>query len=133
MDKITFKCGTRLLLTENILVSRTYGGVLEGRPDAAVNSRLIERFIRSVRQVIYNDAPHIIEPEIDESKGYPRLPEYACAVELTSFEPASDVKADMSHAVVVWFQSQNPLLEHGHIIELLGQLQWRDIATDGHW
>jgi len=133
IEKIILKSGAKPLLLEKLLVRRTYEGVLEGRSDDATNARLISQFVSWVRQVTENQSPHVIDPDVDASKGYPRLPEYACAIELMSFQPAIDSSADMSSAVVVWFQSQSPSLVGARIVEHLEQLSWSDIATDGHW
>src|SRR5215471_6871251 len=109
IQKIMLESAERPLRIERLLVQRTYIGVVEGRPHAEDNVRCIEHFTSWVRKITGFDAPHVFTPTVDESKGYPRLPEYACAIELTSFEPAVDMSTHMSYVVVIWFQAQNPL------------------------
>jgi hypothetical protein len=133
MEKITLKCGTRMLRMEKLLVRRTYEGLLEGRPGEAENARFVGQFTGWVKQTTQNEMPHVVEPTIDRSNGYPLLPDYSCAVELTSFQAAHDKSADMSYSVLVWFQSKNPLLGCAGLFELLKELRWSDIAQDGGW
>lgn len=127
------KCASRPILVDRALIQRTYLGVLEGRPNSLDNDRIIRRFVSWVEQSTGYDVPHVIQPQIDESKGHPRLPEYACAIELTSSQPAADKAADMSYAVVVWFQSENPLLGLPAVPEMVDGLKWSEIARDGQW
>jgi hypothetical protein len=77
------KCTSGPILVDRVLIQRTYLGVLEGRPKSSDNDRIIQQFVSWVEQSTGYDVPYMIQPQIDESKGYPRLPEYACAIQLT--------------------------------------------------
>jgi hypothetical protein len=39
-------------------------------------------------------------------KGYPPLPRYACAIDLTCYQPVIAESGDMSYAVVIWFNQR---------------------------
>jgi hypothetical protein len=117
-----------------ILIRRTYDGVLLGRPNERTNQMLLTRFEQWVGGQRSVEMPFIIEPElkIDTREGQ-HLPAYACAVRITHTEPAHDKSRDMSSTVIVWYQQANPLFGGMEIVEKLKDLIWADVATDGDY
>ncbi|MCG7910945.1 MAG: hypothetical protein JAY82_14360 [Candidatus Thiodiazotropha taylori] len=132
MEKLKFKCGTQVMFIDSITSRRTYAGLMVGEPSAEDNERYIEMFI-GMSEELLNGKPYIIEPRIDTSEGYPKLPEYICSVTLTHFEPAKDPNQDMSYGSIVWFQSTNPVIDGLEIKKLTKELKWADVSTDGGW
>ncbi|GLW73109.1 hypothetical protein Kpho02_54080 [Kitasatospora phosalacinea] len=135
---------TRVLLTsgrsirlDEVRMSSTYGGLLEGYPCRRVN----DWSIRSLRDAAVRQYPslpvHLVEPvrELPEDghRGLmgpeERLPLVRC-VGLFSSHPVGRDDADFSQLVVAWYQPGPELADLAAAVPGLAELPWDGLARD---
>ncbi|MDG9669317.1 hypothetical protein ONV78_16375 [Hahella sp. CR1] len=133
MEKIKFKCGTEVFFTDSILVRRTYSGLMVGRPDEEDNKRFLKMFMDMSEELMACVKPFVVPVELSYDEGYPKLPEYTCSVNLTHIMPAKDPNEDMSLAVIIWYQDENPVLHGLKIKDLVLNYTWSEVSHDGGW
>src|SRR5437016_14282291 len=102
MRLLTLDCGRQVWL-DSFDYSRTYGGLLEGLPNAVINGRIIERALAEGSWGPRKT--HLMPPEVDtRDPTHPALPPALLRVWLWCSEPF-DPKFMGSELVVVWFAS----------------------------
>jgi hypothetical protein len=117
-----------------ILVRRTYAGLLLGRPKERINQGIRASFEAWASSLGHVKKPFVIEPRVEsDDRGGQRLPDYSCAVRISHNSPAHDKNRDISTAVIVWYQQANPMFGAMEIVEELKNLTWVEIAEDGDW
>jgi len=131
LPSLDFKCGTKPLLLDKLLVRRTYEGVIEGRPSDERNQAIRDRFESWVAEFTGLQKTAVIEPKVESHQGSPRLPRFSCAVFLSHPSPAHDVNAHMSSAAIIWYQQSDPLIDGLDIHRIAAELNWSDVARDG--
>ena len=109
----------------------TYGGVLEGRPNAKLNHQLMADAVEATARMWGRRATLVVPPRIEMVDGqvpFPRLPSWTCMAWMMS--DAMDDRYFGSELVVIWYQHD---LDVG-IAELLkahlADVQWEAQATD---
>jgi hypothetical protein len=114
-------------------LSRTYAGLLEGKPGHAINQELVEDFTRSLVKVWGPRTTLVIWPEGGPvSTPTSELPAWTCAAWASSdFSLSEDDHG--SELVVVWFEASiaNVSIEKC-ATQVLLSLDWQKHAT-GFW
>jgi hypothetical protein len=130
---LTLDCGRQVSL-DAFDYSRTYAGLLEGRPDAEMNALIIKGAI-SEREVTWGKrAVHLIPPEVDHrDPEHPILPPVVLGAWLVSHQPVKSAFM-ASELVVVWFAEEC----HTDSIEdvvfrAVRALPWERLASDFDW
>jgi hypothetical protein len=107
----------------------TYDSLLEGRPDAEMNRRIVEEALAKA-QALFHEAPHLIEPELrEDAKGTRWLPPVRYIADLMS--TPVDAQRHGSALVVVWFGTPSfdrPLREV--VPAALGSIAWEQHCRD---
>ena len=129
-SRITFVLSSgRAVSASSFHVSETYGSLLEGRPNEAINRRIIEQKLKAA-QVRELDNPFLISPEITtDNRGGLRLPVLCCSAELTSSSIGG--RMDGSYLAVVWFVAPffgEPLASF--VERSLRDIPWDTVARD---
>lgn len=126
-------CGRQVWL-DGFDYSRTYAGLLEGRPNAELNARILEDAVTR-REAVWGKRPiHLISPVIDNSDtDHPVLPPVLLRAWLVCSEPVNPEFMG-SELVVVWFCDEC----HGESIEefvlrAVRTLPWDQLAGDFDW
>jgi hypothetical protein len=123
-------CGRNVKL-EEFTYSRTYASLLEGRPDAELNARILEYANTEQPKSWGSVAMHLIPPVIDvRNSDHPVLPPVLLRALLTSFEPI-DPAFTGSALVVVWLTEEchaEPIAEV--VVRMLKGLAWDKLASD---
>jgi hypothetical protein len=131
MRLLTLDCGAQVWL-DSFDYSRTYGGLLEGLPNAEINSRIIAR-----ARVMESWGPrktHLIPPEVDaRDPRHPALPPALLRAWLWCGEPIDPAYMG-SELVVVWFSEEcldEPIAEM--VLRAVRGLPWDQLADDFNW
>src|SRR5262249_26774299 len=83
---IKLDCG-RSVWVDSFFYTRTYGGLLEGRPNRQLNEQIVHE-IRGLMMRLWLKKTHVIPPQLDESDpDHPVLPPVALGACLTCNEP----------------------------------------------
>jgi hypothetical protein len=116
---------------DSFYMDRTYGGMLEGRPDAALNERLVAGSTELVERLWGKGRPvHVIPPASDyRDPEHPLLPGHRCVAWLDCFHPVHDEEEHGSHLFVVWFQNEGCFSSDAVEFMLRG-LDWKALAKD---
>lgn len=128
-------CGSTVYL-DDFHYSRTYGGLLEGSPNAEMNARIVKRAMERMEPIWGKRKTHLIPPEIDHSDPqHPSLPSTELTAWLTCNEP-NDSHFDGSELVLIWYVDDGEF-ELSSIHEVtsraLKQINWSELAEDFHW
>ena len=120
-------CGRSVYL-DSLDYSRTYGGLLEGRPNADMNARITARACEKT-----NYPPHLVAPVVDNSDpDHPALPPVQIVVEVWCNDPIGDGMG--SHAAIIWYrdawdsQSLTDVVFDG-----IRAVDWNAVAKDFDW
>ena len=130
MFLMNLDCGRRVWL-DGLEYLRTYGGLLEGRPDARLNAAIMDQARESKwgKRTV-----HVIPPVIDDSHpAHPRLPPILLRAWLTCNEPIQP-KFMGSDLVVVWFGLDCHNEKMSDIVfQAVRGLPWEQLARDFDW
>ncbi|RKE21510.1 hypothetical protein [Streptomyces sp. TLI_171] len=136
LTQVLLSSGRSIRLDE-VKMSSTYGGMLEGYPCPRVNDWNVE-YLRGAAARQYPSLPvHLVEPVREQPEdGYQgrlgpeeRLPAVRC-VGLFSSRPARRADADFSQLVVVWWQPGPELSAPAEAVPGLAELPWEELAED---
>jgi uncharacterized protein (TIGR02996 family) len=123
-------CGRSVCL-DAFYCDRTYGGLLEGRPDRQLNDEILERAQTRMRQLWGVRKTHLVPPVINESDPqHPVLPPVCLTAWLVCFQPIKEPNAG-SELVVVWFRGafEGEPMEQV-IADGIQALPWDELAAD---
>ncbi|MEU8819014.1 hypothetical protein [Actinoplanes sp. NPDC048796] len=127
----------------DIHLSSTYGGLIEGYPNARINDYIVEGLARRAGQLFPLGPVHVVTPartesEVDPGERWPfgppqRLQPVTCVGLFSSHpvDPELDPVLHFSRLVVAWFQDDVSLPAGDLAPAGLRQLRWDDLATDG--
>lgn len=143
---ITLESG-RTVTVDMLLQSRTYGGLLEGVPDARANEWHVERAMRTaLEHCVEGASPHLIAPVRRDYLRTPGdmshrssvrvaewLPMVTCTALLKDTTPVREGCPGFSWLTIVWFQDEfaPPILEPN--LAEITRLDWTALATDIEW
>jgi hypothetical protein len=130
---LTLDCGREVML-DAFDYSRTYAGLLEGRPNAEMNDRIIERAQTAREESWGKRAVHVIPPDVDATDpAHPALPPVLLRAWLICFQPV-DPAFMGSELVVVWFTTDchtEPIADV--VFRAVRGLPWEQLAYDFDW
>ncbi|MFC3147256.1 hypothetical protein [Piscinibacterium candidicorallinum] len=126
--QVVLQDGTHIEV-EELCVSATYVGLLEGDPDSALTRREKERCIDWAKRIEPADlAVTCVGPEWAHADTT-RLPPVRFAALAMSEQPVDRVHL-LSWAKVAWFGTFDPSESIRHLLQRsLSSLEWRDVAT----
>nr|MBA2671752.1 hypothetical protein [Gemmatimonadota bacterium] len=102
---ITLACGETVQI-DAFQLSRTYAGLLEGKPHSDCNSRILQRELSSLAARWGARPTYVVPPLMDECEPeHPRLPELMLAVWLYSYTPLQPENHG-AELVVLWFRPE---------------------------
>ncbi len=133
LAEIVLSSGRRVRLFE-LRMTTTYGGMLEGRPNARLNEGLIRRLRERTEREFTFTPIHLVPP----ARAYPDLPSRVGPVELLpavtcvgSFDSAPlDPAMDGAGLVVMWFQPTARVPEGEDADPGLRGIAWEELARD---
>jgi hypothetical protein len=129
--------GGRVLHLHSLYQTRTYKGLLAGRPNRESNKRIITDAFELARERLrFMGVPQLIpSPTVNGSpqSDYERLPDFLCIGEFTSPQPARDLEKPYSSAVFVWFQDSFAPPIAAEVLEEIRDIDWTRIAQDWRW
>ena len=116
----------------------TYGGLLEGLPNARMNEQIIARARQRSSQLSGGYTPYLIEPiqtPIAYEGKYPfgipaELPAIICLAELKYYEAVRNPRMDYSSLGVLWFQEQYAFPIAADILKAMESIPWSQIAAE---
>ena len=131
MLSLTLDCGRRVTL-DAFEYSRTYAGLLEGLPNAEINSRIIEEAL--AKGLWGPRKTHLVPPVIDErDPKHPRLPS-ACLQAWVWCNDPIDPAFMGSALVVVWFADECLADTIADVVfRAIRGLPWEQLAEDFDW
>jgi hypothetical protein len=142
LARISLACGRSVELT-TMTISSTYGGLLEGYPNARMNDALIDRLSRRHEPVRWSPPAHVItpprsrpEPGQDPTRmpfgPVEMLPPVYCEGFFRSgpIEEALDPVLHESRLMVVWFQEDLARPVADFAAAAVHELAWHDLAED---
>ena len=126
------KAGPHNLSVDSYFVARTYSGMLEGRPDAALNEAIFKDARITIGKLWGNDRPYHVLPAYKQPRDEknPELLAYTFVAWLSSWRPIHDSEKCGSHLFLVWFQEEVGLNERILTSIFESQLQWEKVAKD---
>lgn len=119
-----------------IYQTRSYEGALFGRPDRAINRRIIEQALAFARQRLrFRGTPTLIPVKPaggaqGTADGDERLPDILCIGEFLWARPARDVSHMFSSASFVWFQDRFAPPIAPEVLAELREIDWTMVAED---
>ena len=130
----------RLTLTSGRHVSlaslkqwRTYGGMLAGRPDAAINEAHIEDLLEEARRyTVAGGEPMMVQPKVTTAgrPGKEHLPGITCIAVFESGELAREDSEPYSSLTVAWFQDAFALPIDPDVEAQVRAVDWEAAAKD---
>ncbi|WP_371494192.1 hypothetical protein OG871_03695 [Kitasatospora sp. NBC_00374] len=128
----------RSIELQDVRMSSTYGGLLEGYPFRRWNDRILERLVKNAGQGGTRPV-HLVEP-VREHPDHPAgafgpvelLPAVTCTGSFSSYpvDPDLDTVLHYSALTVVWFQATPVLPTSGSTDHALAAVRWDDLAED---
>jgi hypothetical protein len=122
----------RTVYLRGLYVQSTYGGFLEGYPNAKANARIV-RSQRDNHNRISSAPLHVIEPALVPKPGHlgpgAELPAVVCRGLFVSV-PLPGSASDGSHLEVVWFQDHVLVPVAEFSAPPIRALPWNDLAAD---
>jgi hypothetical protein len=120
----------RTIHLDSYYVWKTYGGLLEGKPNKTINETVL-RDATSVHKRWWPNVPFLmLDSQIDIER---ELPGVSVAALFLSYTPAKDSDAHGSHLVVCCFQAAScPILDERNET-YLKKLDWEKLAADFEW
>lgn len=90
------------LSVDSIHITQTYGGLLEGYPNEALNNETLESAKKLMEGCWGARKMHTIHPPVRQEAGHPFLPPWLCMAWLTCLDP---INSDFmgSELVIIWF------------------------------
>jgi hypothetical protein len=133
MLSLTLDCGRQVTL-DAFDYKRTYLGLLEGRPDAEMNARIIERALDEREGSWGLRKTHLIPPVIDErDPEHPVMPP-ACLRAWVWCNDPIDPAFMGSALVVVWFADECHADTIADVVfRAIRGLPWEQLAEDFDW
>jgi hypothetical protein len=133
MLSLTLDCGRRVTL-DAFDYAHTYAGLLEGRPNAEMNARIIERELTERDGSWGRRKTHLIPPVIDDrDPAHPVLPSVCLRAWVWCNDPI-DPAFMGSALVVVWFADEchaEPIADV--VFRAIRGLPWEQLAEDFDW
>jgi hypothetical protein len=131
MLSLTLDCGRRVML-DAFEYSRTYGGLLEGLPNAEINSRIIEGALAERSWGLRKT--HLIPPEVDtRDPRHPELPPALLRAWVWCNDPINPAFMGSS-LVVVWFAHECHADTIADVVfRAIRGLPWEQLAEDFDW
>ena len=130
---MTLDCGRQVSL-DAFDYSRTYACVLEGRPNADLNLRIINEAMVERKTTWGKRAVHLIPPTLDvKDPAHPVLPPILLRAWLTCHEPINPTFMG-SDLVVVWMTDEchaQPISDV--VFAAVRGLPWERLAQDFDW
>jgi hypothetical protein len=126
-------CGRQVSL-DAFNYSRTYAGLLMGRPNAEMNAQIIEQAITEREESWGKRAIHLIPPIIDlRDPEHPILPPVLLRAWLTCYQPVNSAFMG-SELVVVWFADECHAESVAEVVfRAVRALPWVRLAADFDW
>ncbi|WP_037674750.1 hypothetical protein [Streptomyces griseus] len=139
LTRVTLTSGRTIDLDE-LRLSSTYGGMLEGYPFRFLNDRLIKGLLTLAENTYRNSPVHLVTPPRDQPEDaytgafgpMESLPPVACVGSFRSaaIAPEHDPVLYRSWLTVVWFQT-SPTAPSGEDAEAgLRGVAWEELARD---
>lgn len=118
---------------EAFFATKTYAGLLEGRPNASLNTEILNK---------YPEIPHRIWPQepvvllghdsykirIDDP-----LPPVMCSAHFISYQPGSETAKMGSSLVVTWFQTEMTPTWDEQNVKWIRAIDWNHLARNFDW
>jgi hypothetical protein len=115
------------------LESKTYAGLLEGKPNASVNRDVLNSHAE-VAKTLWPKEPHVtLGLDFYKGRVHETLPTIICAGQFISYEPAIDSERAGSSLVLIWFQEEMFPLLQGENTAWLKDVAWKQLAKDFDW
>ncbi|GAA5195960.1 hypothetical protein GCM10023322_63820 [Rugosimonospora acidiphila] len=138
LARLMLRSGRRIELTEAHL-SMTYGGLLEGYPNAGLNGRIVDRLARRAASVLPGAPVHVIDPPRTRRDGeQPVRPSFGPVELLPAVtvigrfsSSAIDRNLYCSKLVIAWFQEDAALPTADRAAAGLAEVDWERWAEDG--
>lgn len=132
---INLKCGRSIYISD-FHYSRTYGGLLEGRPNEEYNNIIIARALSRMEKIWGKRKTHLIPPKIDSTDPkHPTLPTTELTAWITCNQPV-DANYMGSSLILVWY-IDDKVFELSSIRDItsvaLNAITWNDLAEDFDW
>ncbi|MFC8717157.1 hypothetical protein [Kitasatospora sp. NPDC057198] len=136
LTEVLLSSGRSIRLDE-VRMSTTYGGMLEGYPCRRVNDWSVEHLRGALTRYYPSIPAHLVEPVRELPEGghqgrmgpEERLPAVRC-VGLFSSHPVRRGAADFSQLVVAWYQPGPELTDLAGAVPGLAELPWDELAED---
>ena len=127
---LTLDCGRKVTLA-SFDYTRTYAGLLEGRPDTEMNARIIERQLTARDESWGRRKTYLFPPVIDNrDPAYPVLPP-ACLRAWVWCNDPIDPAFMGSELVIVWFADEcHAELIADVVFRAIRGLPWEQLAED---
>jgi hypothetical protein len=136
LARITLDSGRDIELTE-LKISSTYGGLLEGYPNARMNDALIARLAkrRSLPAHVISPRRTYPHPELDKRLAFgpmELLPAVYCQASFRSdrINEELDPVLHRSWLMVAWFQEDLSSLVTEFVTTVVSSLAWEELAED---
>lgn len=130
--KFELKEGRQIFL-EDFFESKTYVGLLEGKPNEAINRGVLNSHAEAAKRM-WPKEPHItLGLDFYRSRLNETMPAIVCAGQFISYEPAIDTNRAGSSLVVIRFQEEMFPLLQGKNAAWLGDVAWKHLAKDFDW
>lgn len=114
--------------------TKTYGGLLEGRPTREINARILESALYTASRLWNALTPHLIPPLEEERADGLRLPEMINFALLGSCTPVKASEYGGSTLVVIWFAPEQSDVPLSIIVsEAVRDIPWADLAEPEEW
>jgi hypothetical protein len=124
---------SRQIFLDALFESKTYEGLLEGRPSLSVNYEVLNSQAETVQR-IWPEATYVTLG-LDFYKGRlnEALPPICCIGKFVSYKPVPNQEKMASSLVVIWFQNEMfPLIE-GANKKWLKEIVWNKVARSFDW
>ena len=121
-------CGRSVYL-DSLHYSRTYAGLLEGRPNAQYNTEITTRVCTNT-----NSPAHLVPPDLDNTDPeHPSLPPIEMIAKVWCNDPITP-NGMGSHATIIWYRDtwdSQSLTDV--VLDGIRGVDWNKIAADFDW
>jgi len=123
----------RQIFLESFYESKTYAGVMEGKPSSFTNQLVLSQ-CRETAKTIWPNEPCVVLG-IDYYLQHSELPfsSITCIAHFISYEAVEDADCAGSSLVVIWFQEEMFPLVQGVAGKQLKEVEWSQLARDFKW
>jgi hypothetical protein len=123
---------SRLIHLDNLFVSETYAGLLEGKPNADLNKTILADTNYSDK--LWPSIPNwTLGLEYYHAHLDLPLSRFVCRALFVSYTSAKNKEMDGSQMVIVWYQEKFPPLIEDRNKAWLEDLPWEFFAADFQW